>query len=32
MPFEYPALLAYGAVSNGKINVSEKQAACVFRI
>ena len=26
MSFECPALLAYDATSNGKINVSEKQA------
>jgi len=32
MPFECPALLAYDAISNGKINVSEKQAACIFRV
>jgi len=32
MSYECPALLAYDATSNGKINVSEKQAVSVFRV
>ena len=30
--FECPALLAYDPTTNGKVNVSEKQAASVFRV
>jgi hypothetical protein len=32
MLFECPALSAYDAISNGKINVSEKHAAYIFRV